>query len=104
MASILHTRSGPAIPTRRSSDLSPTTNLITNGGFELGGAAWSLAAQATIDPNPAEAHSGSNSLQLVATAPWQVARQTDRKSTRLNSSHVSSSYAGSRVEKNVLHG
>jgi hypothetical protein len=55
--------------------LTPTSNLIFNGGFELGGAGWSLAPQTTVDTNPADAHSGNGSLQLVATAPWQVARQ-----------------------------
>ncbi len=51
--------------------LSPTSNSVTNGGFEFGTAAWNLASQASIDPNPADAHTGNNSLQLVATGPWQ---------------------------------
>src|SRR5207248_1160222 len=46
--------------------LTPTSNLVTNGGFEAGAAGWSLSGQASIDGNPADAHSGNNSLQLVA--------------------------------------
>ncbi len=56
--------------------LTPTTNLLSNGGFELGLAGWNAASQATIDPNPASAHSGNNALQLVATGPWQTTWQT----------------------------
>jgi hypothetical protein len=56
--------------------LSPTSNLITNGGFEAGSLSWSLAPQASIDTNPVDAHSGNKSAQLVATGPWQVVRQT----------------------------
>jgi hypothetical protein len=56
--------------------LAPTTNLIANGGFEAGMAGWNAASQATIDGNPADAHSGNNSLHLVATAPWQTTWQT----------------------------
>jgi hypothetical protein len=35
-----------------------------------------MAPQATIDGNPADAHSGNNSLQLVATGPYQLTGQT----------------------------
>jgi len=52
------------------------TSLLTNGGFEAGAAGWNLAPQASIDTNPADAHSGNNSLELVATGPWQLTRQT----------------------------
>jgi hypothetical protein len=56
--------------------LAPTTNLITNAGFEAGMAGWNPASQVTIDSNPADAHSGNNSLQSAATGPWQGAGQT----------------------------
>jgi hypothetical protein len=56
-------------------NLTPTTNLITNGGFEVGTAGWKASSQATIDSNPADAHSGNNSLQLVATGPYQATGQ-----------------------------
>jgi hypothetical protein len=52
--------------------LTLTDNLIPNGGFESGSAGWSLAPQAVIDTNPADAHSGNNSLLLTATGPWQA--------------------------------
>src|SRR5207302_1717399 len=48
---------------------------LNNGGFEGGSVSWNLASQATIDNNPAEAHSGNASLQLVATTPWQFTWQ-----------------------------
>jgi hypothetical protein len=59
-----------------STDASFTTaaasvNLMTNAGFESGTTSWYLAPQAAIDTNPADAHTGSGSLQLVATGPWQ---------------------------------
>jgi thermitase len=56
--------------------LSPSTNLIVNGGFEAGSAGWNLVAQTTIDTNPANAHSGNSSMKLVATTPWQGAAQS----------------------------
>jgi len=56
--------------------LAPTTNLLSNGGFESGAAGWSLASQASIDSNPADAHAGNDSLQLVATGAWEATRQT----------------------------
>jgi hypothetical protein len=56
--------------------LTPTTNLIINGGFEAGSVGWTMAPQASIDTNPADAHSGNNSLQLVATGPYQLTGQT----------------------------
>jgi hypothetical protein len=48
------------------------TNLLGNGGFEAGSQSWGLAAQASIDTTPADAHSGNNSLLLTATGPWQA--------------------------------
>src|SRR6202022_4604855 len=55
--------------------LSVTSNLISNPGFEAGAPGWSLAPQATIDTNAADAHAGNNCLQLTATAPWQGSAQ-----------------------------
>src|SRR5207248_3232741 len=52
-----------------------STNLLTNAGFEAGAAGWTMAPQASVDTNPADAHSGSKSLQLGATAPWQGTAQ-----------------------------
>jgi hypothetical protein len=48
-----------------------STNLLANPGFESGGTGWGVNARATIDTVAANAHSGSNSLKLVATAAWQ---------------------------------
>ena len=55
--------------------LTPTKDSVANGDFELGGAGWSVAAQAAIDSTPADAHDGFNSLELVATAGYQGSRQ-----------------------------
>ncbi len=55
--------------------LTPTNDSVANGDFELGWAGWSVAAQAGIDSNPADAHDGFNSLELVATAGYQGTRQ-----------------------------
>src|SRR5207244_1855299 len=52
--------------------LTTTANLITNGGFEVGIAGWKPVNQAAIDSNPADAHAGNKSLQLVATGPFQA--------------------------------
>ena len=54
----------------------PSTNLLTNPGFESGGSGWSVNARATIDTVAADAHSGANSLKLVATAAWQGTSQS----------------------------
>src|SRR5205823_5716697 len=60
-----------------SSDVTFTTstNLLTNGGLEAGSGGWSIAPQAAVDTNPANAHSGTNSLKLVATGPYQLTGQ-----------------------------
>src|SRR5439155_279915 len=52
-----------------------STNLLANGGFEVG-AGWKPVNQAAIDSNPADAHAGNKSLQLVATGPFQATGQT----------------------------
>jgi hypothetical protein len=48
-----------------------STNLVANPGFEGGVTGWSLAPTASIDATAANAHSGTRSLKLVATAGWQ---------------------------------
>jgi len=45
--------------------------LIVNGGFEAASAGWGLSPSAGIDVNPANAHTGTSALKLVATAAWQ---------------------------------
>jgi phosphodiesterase/alkaline phosphatase D-like protein len=62
--------------TAASPDASFTTttvsaNLVVNPGFESGATGWSLASTASIDATAANAHSGTRSLKLVATAGWQ---------------------------------
>ena len=52
-----------------------STNLVANGGFEAGTSGWNASSQASIDSNPADAHSGNDSLQLVATGPYQATGQ-----------------------------
>jgi hypothetical protein len=46
-------------------------NLVANPGFESGATSWSLAATASIDATVANAHTGTQSLRLGATAAWQ---------------------------------
>jgi len=53
----------------------PLTELVMNRGFESGAFAWSLWPQASIDTDPANAHTGTSYLKLVATAAWQSAAQ-----------------------------
>jgi hypothetical protein len=53
----------------------PPSNLILNPGFESGSANWDLHVQASIDTNPANAHSGNNSLKLAATLAWESSWQ-----------------------------
>jgi hypothetical protein len=53
----------------------PGAEAIANRGFEGGATSWSLNPHASIDTNPANAHAGSNSLKLVATAAWQGTSQ-----------------------------
>src|SRR5207245_34644 len=53
----------------------PLTDLVMNRGFESGALAWSLWPQASIDTDPANAHTGTSYLKLVATAAWQSAGQ-----------------------------
>src|SRR5207302_11379786 len=68
--------------TRRSSDLTNASGVATVGG-------WTLSA--TAGPNTLTATSGSLSGSPVTF--------TDRKSTRLNSSHVKNSDAGYCLKK-----
>ena len=51
------------------------TDLLANRGFESGTAGWTLDPHASLDANPADAHSGSGALKLVATAAWQPTAQ-----------------------------
>jgi endoglucanase len=51
--------------------LAEPINIVANPGFENGTTSWTLPATASIDTAVADAHSGINSLQLDATAPWQ---------------------------------
>ena len=46
-------------------------NRVANPGFESGTASWSMASTATIDATAANAHTGTRSLRLAATGPWQ---------------------------------
>src|SRR5699024_12388183 len=85
----------PPFPTRRSSDLA--TILLTAGDFSSFATPGHLAAYAGIAPvtrrsgtsirGEFPARSGNKQLKNA------LFRSADRKSTRLNSSHVSSSYA-----------
>src|SRR5438093_5801383 len=51
------------------------TRFLRNGGFESGASGWDINIHATIDSNRSDAHSGSSSLMLTATAAWQSTSQ-----------------------------
>src|SRR5439155_24300202 len=83
----------PSFPTRRSSDLTKTFALLVHDpDAPTGGAGWwhwlvvNIPAGATQLRKDAGKADGSN----LGCARWNV---EDRKSTRLNSSHVAISYA-----------
>src|SRR5207249_2671272 len=65
--------SGPGVFWFDDIVLSPTNTIVDNGGFERGSMGWRLAAQAIVDSDPANAHSGTRCLKLVADAPWEGA-------------------------------
>jgi hypothetical protein len=54
----------------------PSSNLLTNAGFESGTASWTVAPQGSIDAIAINAHGGTRSLRHVATAAWQASTQT----------------------------
>src|SRR5207249_6878852 len=94
----------PSFPTRRSSDLAavslqlPTRVLPVAGGGE-GGPAW--VPRAAGGAGEAEGEGGGVGGQPAARPPAAGPR-LDRKSTRLNSSHVSISYAVFCLKKKKL--
>src|SRR5699024_12738744 len=71
-------RHPPSFPTRRSSDLTPSTSART----------WSAGTRSST-----AARTGSSATSVPCSPPSRTTTSTDRKSTRLNSSHVSISYA-----------
>src|SRR5204863_8163251 len=87
----------PSFPTRRSSDLR-AVRAGDGGGARVGGrvvaqAGHRAAGRADAHLAPAHAHERAD-LRLPLRASGQPARvREDRKSTRLNSSHVEISYA-----------
>src|SRR5690348_17692746 len=85
MSSYSSRRNLHSFPTRRSSDL----------GVEFGD-------RASLDALTAEARAAAPVNPQAAPLLDGVARAGDRKSTRLNSSHPSISYAVFRVKKKIL--
>src|SRR5438874_10084734 len=71
----------PSFPTRRSSDLCPVDLTILRGAFAP------VVGKAVI------LRDARRAAHRAESQPCQLLAQTDRKSTRLNSSHVESSYA-----------
>src|SRR5699024_11301929 len=96
-------RDDDALPTRRSSDLSEgnaqdvkaTVDVIKSFGD----------ATLTIEKDETNASKGEQLLNVTLTASKASTKNgEDRKSTRLNSSHVSSSYAVFCLkQKNNIH-
>src|SRR5690606_40258907 len=90
LRSDFHHRSLHSFPTRRSSDL------LTPAGAE--GAACSVLCScpgpSTRSPYVASRRLGQAASGLgISPAIWMIPENSDRKSTRLNSSHVKISYA-----------
>src|SRR5690606_41873663 len=74
-------RDRPSFPTRRSSDLPAGDDGIPDRGLHPGGAGLVLLSQGRVEPL------GEGAAQEL------LVLEEDRKSTRLNSSHVKISYA-----------
>src|SRR5699024_12385333 len=95
-ASPLHLRSLHSFPTRRSSDL--VVCRLGGGGRRVGRPAPVLGrargAPSCASPPPGgHGRPATSSASPIVNACAYRALPTDRKSTRLNSSHVSISYA-----------
>src|SRR5438477_6790600 len=84
---LLHHRHLNSFPTRRSSDLHEYSNRGA-GGFNLAERGVAAGRQK---------HTPTLSHRLLRASNW-----TDRKSTRLNSSHMSSSYAVCCLKKKIV--
>src|SRR5690606_41406853 len=94
----------PSFPTRRSSDLIPYANRVV-GEWQptrQSGEATELAENplrtVSIDTPEGSFHLSDGSIVIAA-----ITSCTDRKSTRLNSSHVKISYAVSCLKKKILN-
>src|SRR5690606_41063023 len=95
-------RPPPPFPTRRSSDLGhgPSQPPSTHASFPRD------AAEAEARGMPgAEKEEGWSSIQLFQESQlgWGCRTGGDRKSTRLNSSHVKNSYAAFCSKKKTKH-
>src|SRR5207249_11575790 len=80
-----------SFPTRRSSDLNLALAFIQLNRFEEGREIYERALQQKL--NMTDFHSGLYEIAFVSGDRTAMQTQVDRKSTRLNSSHVSISYA-----------
>src|SRR5205814_10035683 len=91
-----------SFPTRRSSDLSPTQ---INAQVPIGVPAGQAQVVVTSQNGP----SASFSVTVAATAPAiffspvAAVQKRDRKSTRLNSSHLGISYAVFCLKKKIIN-
>jgi hypothetical protein len=61
----------PAVSSTPMPQPTPANNVLVNAGFENSSTAWTMDPRASIDTTAGNARSGSSSLKLVATAPWQ---------------------------------
>src|SRR5699024_11484608 len=85
----------PSFPTRRSSDL-----LLRQDPLQLLDALLLGLGQAVLRSSGGAVPAGAAAAHAhAAHACFQLGQVQDRKSTRLNSSHVSSSYAAFCVKK-----
>src|SRR5690606_39418989 len=101
---VIHPRPPPPFPTRRSSDLDE------RGEYEAGAHVEQAAAERIGDRNRCDTDErrrqpqrGLVEAQGQPEACHQIREQKDRKSTRLNSSHVKISYAVFCLKKKKKH-
>src|SRR5690242_21428700 len=95
------------------STLFPYTTLFRSPGAEtlrgllLGGNEWSPLAETLLHFAARAEHVAKTIRPALDAGMWVVCDRLDRKSTRLNSSHMSISYAVfclKKKNKNIIHG
>src|SRR5690606_42027697 len=90
-----HHRDPPSFPTRRSSDLAPVPSPTSSS------APCRRSSSASRAPRPCGTWPTAPTRTTCGTSCWRSSR--DRKSTRLNSSHVKISYAVFCLKKKIIN-
>src|SRR5690606_41004345 len=93
-------RAGPSFPTRRSSDLGTEEKAAEGSRGEIGEAKRghqtipvTVTVRMATQKKTTTATRERSDRRARPQTPWPEVQPLDRKSTRLNSSHVKSSYA-----------